>query len=128
DWPTFAATWFAGAAGTWLRQELAHRQFHPIVIPFVAAWLSGVVGAGAAVLGVSATPSLCLVAPGMILVPGVPLINGVQDMIRNHLTLGISRLGFAGLVTTAIALGLFVATVVTGVTIPVEEPTRAIAI
>src|SRR5262245_53949459 len=76
DWPTFAATWLAGAAGTWLRQELAGRQLNPIVIPFAAAFLGGIVGAGAAVLGLSATPSLCLVAPGMILVPGVPLING----------------------------------------------------
>jgi uncharacterized membrane protein YjjP (DUF1212 family) len=32
-------------------------------------------------LGVSGTPALCLVAPTMIIVPGVPLINGVQDMI-----------------------------------------------
>ena len=64
----------------------------------------------------------------MIIVPGVPLINGVQDMIRNHMTLAISRLGFAGLVTTAIAFGLFVATVLTGVTIPVEAPARAIGI
>ena len=44
------------------------------------------------------------------------------------MTLGISRLGFAFLVTTAIAFGLFVATMVTGVTIPVEEPPRAIGI
>ena len=128
DWPTFAVTWLAGAAGTWLRQELGRRRFNPIVIPFAAACLSGVIGGGAVLLGVSATPSLCLVAPGMIIVPGVPLINGVQDMIRNHMTLGISRLGFAGLVTTAIALGLFVATVVTGASIPVAEPARAIAI
>ena len=79
-------------------------------------------------LGASGTPSLCLVAPGMIIMPGVPLINGVQDMIRNHMTLGISRLGFAFLVTTAIAFGLLVATVVTGVTIPVDEPPLAIGI
>jgi uncharacterized membrane protein YjjB (DUF3815 family) len=64
----------------------------------------------------------------MIIMPGVPLINGVQDMIRNHMTLGISRLGFAFLVTTAIAFGLLVATVVTGVTIPVDEPPLAIGI
>jgi uncharacterized membrane protein YjjP (DUF1212 family) len=128
DWPTFAATWLAGAAGTWLRLELARRQLNPIVIPFAAACLSGLIGGTAVVLGASGTPALCLVAPGMILVPGVPLINGVEDMIRNHMTLGISRLGFAFLVTTAIALGLFVATVVTGVAIPVAEPAQAIAI
>jgi uncharacterized membrane protein YjjP (DUF1212 family) len=128
DWPAFAVTWLAGAAGTWLRQELGRRPFNPIVIPFAAASLSGIIGGAAVLLGASATPSLCLVAPGMIIVPGVPLINGVQDMIRNHMTLGISRLGFAFLVTTAIAFGLFVATVVTGVTIPVDEPPRAIGI
>jgi uncharacterized membrane protein YjjP (DUF1212 family) len=128
DWPTFAVTWLAGAAGTWLRQELGRRHFNSILIPFAAASLSGIIGGGAVLLGASGTPSLCLVAPGMIIVPGVPLINGVQDMIRNHMTLGISRLGFACLVTMAIAFGLFVATVVTGATIPVEEPARAITI
>jgi uncharacterized membrane protein YjjP (DUF1212 family) len=128
DWPTFAATWLAGAALTWLRQELGERRFNPIAIPFAAACLGGIIGAGAVLLGMSGTPSLCLVAPGMILVPGVPLINGVLDMIENHMTLGISRLGFAGLVTTAIALGLFVATVLSGVTIPVWQPPRTIAL
>jgi hypothetical protein len=39
----------------------------------------------------------------MIIVPGVPLINGVQDMIKNHMTLGLARLGFAGLVTAAMS-------------------------
>jgi uncharacterized membrane protein YjjP (DUF1212 family) len=128
DWPTFWVTWLAGAAGTALRQELGIRHFNPIAVAFAAACVSGVIGGGAVVLGVSATPALCLVAPGMIIVPGVPLINGVQDMIRNHVTLGVSRLGFAGLVTIAIAFGLFVATVVTGVMIPVDAPARAIGL
>jgi uncharacterized membrane protein YjjP (DUF1212 family) len=128
DWPTFAATWLAGAALTWLRQELAQRHFDPVVVPFAAACLGGVIGGGAVALGVSGTPSLCLVAPGMVLMPGVPLINGVQDMIRNHMTLGISRLGFASLVTIAIAFGLFAATVVTGATIPVAEPALVISL
>jgi uncharacterized membrane protein YjjB (DUF3815 family) len=79
-------------------------------------------------LGATNAPALCLVAPAMIIVPGVPLINGVQDMIRNHVTLGISRLGFAGLVTTAIGFGLFVATMVTSVRIPIDAPTLAISV
>ena len=94
DWPAFVAAWLAGAALTWLRQELAVRRFNPIAIPFAAACLGGIVGAGAVLLGVTGTPALCLVAPGMILVPGVPLINSVQDMIGNHMTLGISRTRF----------------------------------
>lgn len=128
DWTAFAVTWLAGMAGTWLRQELGLRHLNPILIAFAAACVGGVIGGVAVLLDASTTPALCLVAPGMIIVPGVPLINGVQDMIRNHITLGISRLGFAGLVTIAIAFGLFIATVITGVTIPVNAPTRAIGI
>jgi uncharacterized membrane protein YjjB (DUF3815 family) len=44
------------------------------------------------------------------------------------MTLGFSRLGFAGLITTAIAFGLFVATVLTGVSIPVDAPTRVVPV
>jgi uncharacterized membrane protein YjjP (DUF1212 family) len=128
DWPTFAVAWLAGAAGTWLRQALGSRGANPIAIPVAAACLSGIIGGVAVRLGASGTPALCLIAPGMIIMPGVPLINGVHDMIRNHMTLGLGRLGFAGLVTTAIALGLFVATLVTGAAIPVEEPARLIGV
>ncbi len=128
DWPTFVIAWVAGAAGTWLRLQLGRRHLNPIVTPFAAACLSGVIGGAAVLLGVSTTPELCLVAPAMIIVPGVPLINGVQDMINNHMTLGLSRLGFGGLVTVAIGLGLFVATAATGARIPVTAPTAAIGL
>ncbi len=128
DWPCLFVAWLAGAAGTWLRQEMGRRGANPIAIPFAAACASGVIGGLAVRLGVSTTPALCLIAPGMIIVPGVPLINGVQDMIRNHMTLGISRLGFGAMVTIAIAFGLFVATLATGASIPVVEPARAVAV
>jgi uncharacterized membrane protein YjjP (DUF1212 family) len=128
DWPTFAIAFLAGAAGTGLRLLLGRRHFNPVVVPFAAACLSGIVGGGAVLLGAGGVPVLCLVAPAMIIVPGVPLINGVQDIIKNHMTLGLSRLGFAGLVTAAIGLGLFVATAVTGAKIPVAAPAIAIGV
>jgi uncharacterized membrane protein YjjP (DUF1212 family) len=128
DWGSFAVAGLSGSVGTWLRLELAARHVNPVLTAFAAALLGGVVGAIGVKLGASDTPALCLVAPAMILVPGVPLINGVQDMFRNHVTLGISRLGFAGLMVTAIALGLFAATVATGVRIPVDAPTIAIGV
>jgi uncharacterized membrane protein YjjB (DUF3815 family) len=56
----------------------------------------------------------------MILVPGVPLINGIRDAISNNLELSLARLAFSVLVVTAIAVGLFAATVVTGIGIPLS--------
>jgi uncharacterized membrane protein YjjP (DUF1212 family) len=128
DWPTFGVAGLAGAAGTWLRLQLVRRHSNPVFIPFAAACLGGVIGGLGARLGLSGTPALCLVAPGMILVPGVPLINSVQDLLLNHIIMGVSRLTFAGMVTIAIAVGLFVATLVTGASIPVDAPSRVIGL
>ena len=48
--------------------------------------------------------------------------------ICNHVTIGMSRLGFATLVVLAIALGLLGAAQLTGVTVPVSSPTLTIGV
>ncbi|HQR52569.1 MAG TPA: threonine/serine exporter family protein [Burkholderiales bacterium] len=122
DWGTFGVVWVAGSVGMWLRQELARRDFNLVFIPFAAALVSGSVGGLGVLFGWAGSPALCLVAPGMIIVPGVPLINGVQDLIRNHVSVGLARLAFGAMVTVAIAFGLYGAMVITGVRIPVDAP------
>ncbi|CAN5534508.1 hypothetical protein BH09VER1_BH09VER1_23480 [soil metagenome] len=121
DWPTFFVTFVAGAVGTWLRQELGKHGANLFLTTFLGAMVSGIVAGLAVHFNLSGMAALCLVAPGMIIVPGVPLVNCVQDMIKNHMAIGISRLGLASLITLAIAMGLFVATAITGAQIPVAE-------
>ena len=128
DWPTFGIAWLAGSVGMWLRQELGHRGFNLFFIPFAAALVSGVIGGAAVLLGISQTPALCLVAPGMIIVPGVPLVNGIQDMFKNYMTLGLARLGLGVLITLAIGFGLFAATLLTGAKIPVEASQKLLSV
>ena len=51
----------------------------------------------------------------LLLVPGVPLINAAEDLIKGHLLVGLAR-GLTGLlVSLAIALGLMLALWLTGV-------------
>lgn len=121
DWATMGVVWVAAAAGMWLRQVLGQRGVNPILVSFAAALFSGGIGGLGVLMAPVATPVLCLVAPGMVIVPGVPLINGVRDMIFNHMTMGLARLGFGVLITGAIAMGLAVAMVLTGVRIPVDS-------
>ncbi len=128
DWIVFLITFVAGICGTFIRQELGRRHANPFLVPFVAALISGIIGGLGVRLSHVAAPALCLIAPGMIIVPGVPLINGIWDTIRNHMTLGLSRLGFAGLVVLAIAFGLFVATMITGVRIPIDSPAPVLSV
>lgn len=128
NWTVFVVVFLAGACGTWVRQELVRRHCNALLVPFVAALISGAIGGVGLKFGTPGITALCLIAPGMIIVPGVPLINGILDIIRNHMTLGLARLSFAGLAVLAIAFGLFAATVVVGVQIPVDGPTQPLPI
>jgi len=128
DWPAFWISWLAGSIGMWFRQLLGRRGFNLFLVPFAGALVSGIIGGIAIHLGFTGTPSLCLAAPGMIIVPGVPLVNGVLDTIKNHITVGLARLGLGTIVTLAIAFGLFVATVVTGANLPVDSPLTLLSV
>jgi len=123
DWSVFLTVFVAGTAGTWVRQQLGRWHLVPALAAFVTALISGVIGGLGMRLHPGSISALCLVAPGMIIVPGVPLINGVRDAVNNHINLCLARMAFGAVVVMAIAFGLFGATVATGVGIPVSGPT-----
>ncbi len=128
DWMAFFACWIATTLGTIARQDFGRRRFSPVLVAFLTAVISGALGGlGARVFG-SLTPALCLVAPGMVIVPGVPLINGVQDMLRNHANIGIARLGFAFFVIAAIGLGLELGSLLSGVALPLDIPSGSVPV
>lgn len=128
DWTAFFVCWVASGLGTLARQSCGRRGLSPVLVSFVAAIVSGLIGGlGARAFG-STTTALCLVAPGMVIVPGVPLINGVQDMIRNHATTGMARIGFAFFVIAAIGLGLELASFLSGVPLPLQIPSGSVPI
>ncbi len=128
DWSVFATVYVAAFLGTVLRQQLGRRHTHPLAIPFLAALVSGIIGGLGMKLHPGNSPALCLIAPGMLLVPGVPLINSIRDALNNNMVLSLARLSFGLLVVVAIALGLVAATAVTGVSIPVWGPTPLLPI
>jgi uncharacterized membrane protein YjjB (DUF3815 family) len=64
----------------------------------------------------------------MVLVPGPHFLNGALDLINGRLHLGAARLIYAGLIVLAICLGLLLGLTVLGVSLPVDEPGRAVPI
>jgi uncharacterized membrane protein YjjP (DUF1212 family) len=107
-------TFIASSLAMFVRQELHHRHFNPLITTTITAFVAGVFASLARLLPVSDTPTLALAACVLLLVPGVPLINAPEDLLRGHLVTGIAR-GFYGLlVALAIALGLSVAIWLTG--------------
>jgi uncharacterized membrane protein YjjP (DUF1212 family) len=112
EWPVAGAAFVAGAFSTLLRFNFARHKWNPIAAAFLTALLSGLAGALLLHRFPHFSPALCLVAAGMILVPGVPLINGVRDVVAGHPGNGIARLSSGVATVLAIGSALFLATFV----------------
>jgi len=98
----------ATALGLLARQELGKRHYSLLLLPFVAALIGAVLGGAAIRLGWTQSPALALIVPALMIVPGPHLINGLFDLIDNHVPMSLSRFGLAGGILLASALGILV--------------------
>src|SRR6266849_3680311 len=116
----------SAAAGAVLRRILAHYTTNAFLQPLCAALLAGIVGAFAVRYQMSSPLRLVAVCPCMILVPGPHMLNGMMDLSLARISLGASRLLYAGLVVLAISAGLLLGLGLLGVSLPVGEPGRPV--
>ena len=96
----------SSALGLIARQELAGRPVILFAHPFVAGLIGAALGGLAIRHGWTETPGICMVVPALMLVPGPHLINGVYDVLENHVLPGVCRLGLATGILIATALGV----------------------
>ena len=94
-----------------IRRRLTALNFNVQMTFFVIAFAGSLLAGLLALLTQTATPAIALVAPCLFLVPGVPMINGGVDVVRNHVTMGIARVGFTLAILLALSLGI-------GLTVP----------
>jgi uncharacterized membrane protein YjjP (DUF1212 family) len=96
----------ATGLGLLARQELGRRHFSLLALPLTAALIGAVLGGVAIRLSWTGSPELVLIVPALMVVPGPHLINGLLDLIDNHLPMSLSRLGLAAGILLASALGV----------------------
>lgn len=116
----------SAAAGAVLRRFLARYSANIVLQPFCAALLAGVVGALAVRYQLSSSLRLVAVCPCMVLVPGPPVLNGALDLLQGRMHLGAARMIYAGLIIVAISVGLLAGLTLLGVSLPVEQASRAV--
>jgi uncharacterized membrane protein YjjP (DUF1212 family) len=107
DWGAFLAT-FVGAGGAMaLRHSVATRKPNRLIFAGgSAAAASFLVGLLQRCFELSATPGAAYVACALMVVPGVPSINAVQDLIKGHIAVGLARSAETVLLILAGALGI----------------------
>jgi uncharacterized membrane protein YjjP (DUF1212 family) len=96
----------AAGLGLLVRQELGRRHFPLLALPLTAALIGAVLGGLAIRLGWTRSPGLVLIVPALMLVPGPHLINGLLDLIDNHVPMSLYRLWLATGILLASALGI----------------------
>jgi len=123
-----ALIFLSAGTGAILRRRLAAYSANILLQPFCAAWLAGVVGALATLYDLSSTLRLVAVCPCMVLVPGPHVLNGMLDLMKGRIHLGVDRLVYAVLVIVAISTGLLLGLTLLGVALPVDPPGRALPV
>jgi uncharacterized membrane protein YjjB (DUF3815 family) len=117
---------FSAGAGAVLRRFVVRYSTNPLLQPFCAALLAGIIGALAVRYQLSSSLRLIAVCPCMILVPGPHVLNGMMDLAAVRIPLGASRLLYAGLIILAISAGLLLGLSLLNVSLPVDGPGRPV--
>ena len=115
DMTIFAITTVASTIAQWIRQSLHRGQFNAYFTVTVTAFVAGAIAGLAEVFRVGNQPQLALASAVLLLVPGVPLINAIQDLIKGFMITGIARGVTALLIVSCIALGLLLAMALWGI-------------
>ena len=98
----FAAT----AVAFWLRQELMKRHANHMAVFIVCAFTASLIAASGVRYHWGETPQIALGTSVLFLIPGVPLINSIIDVLEGHVLVGFSRGVNACILIICIALGL----------------------
>jgi uncharacterized membrane protein YjjP (DUF1212 family) len=94
----------ATLAGFYTRQQMQYRHVNHFIVFTVSAFISSL--CASASLLFDSTSETAIATSVLYLIPGVPLINGVIDIVEGHTLTGFSRLIQAFLLIICIAVGL----------------------
>lgn len=91
--------------GLFLKQQMIARHINSFITFIVSAFVASL-AASTSLIFKDTTSSTAIATSVLYLVPGVPLINGMIDIVEGHVLIGFSRLTEAALLIMCIAVGL----------------------
>lgn len=104
DWTSRGIVFSATLIGFYLRQVMQKRHINHYIVFVVSAFAASLVASSA--LTLDTTAEIAIATSVLYLVPGVPLLNGVIDIVEGYVLTGCSRLIQALLLIMCIAVGL----------------------
>ena len=106
SWGAVATVILATLLGMFIRQQMQKRHYNHFIVFMVSAFSASMFASLTLIPGW--TPDIAIGTSVLFLIPGVPLINGIIDILEGHTVTGTSRLIQATLLVICIATGLAV--------------------
>lgn len=106
DWIAFLFASICAFVGFRVRARCNEFGINGYISIAVAAFIATCLAYASSFSNLSATPYHPLLACALFIVPGVPLINFVDDMIDNHLLTGITRAANTAMMVGAMTFGI----------------------
>ena len=94
----------ATITGFYLKQQMQKKKINHYITFIVSAFVASLCASTALIF--DTTSEIALATSVLYLVPGVPLINGVIDVVEGYVLTGFARLTEASLLIVSIAIGL----------------------
>lgn len=106
--------WMATMAGFFIRQELTRRHLNHMVIFIICSFIASMIAATGVRYNLGTTQDVSLGTSVLYLIPGVPLINSILDILEGHVLVGFSRTINAVILIICIAIGLSITLLILG--------------
>lgn len=101
--------------GLFTRQELIKKKFNIMIAIILASLVTCMVCSVNVFFNIGAMPEKGLATAVLYLIPGVPLVNGVTDLIEGYVTTGLARGFHAGFILLCIAVGMAISILIFGI-------------
>ena len=114
DWAAMLIVFLTTLAGYRLKQIMLEDGRDIRLTFFCASLFSAALSAGGQIFGIGATPGIALATSVLYLIPGVPYINSVSDMLYRHYLCGFGRFMDAAVLTVCLSAGLCAGMLIVG--------------
>lgn len=104
DWISMGIVFSATITGFYLKQQMQMKKINHYIVFIVSAFVASLCASTALIF--DTTSEIAMATSVLYLVPGVPLINGVIDVVEGYVLTGFARLTEAFLLIVSIAIGL----------------------
>lgn len=124
DWLSFLCTAVSAALGFFVRRLCNSYGFNPYAGTAISAFVATMAACLAQSASGTSTPSYPMIAASLFLIPGIPLINAVDDMLNNYIMAGTTRLTdtmlIIGSMTFGISIALWIGNVTDFTRVPIQ--------